>query len=186
MKKIIIIVISIVGFIIFLGFYTNEVSKYAVKEAKSKELEEFNELFLESRRQQAALEKIPLSSLLIDKFDRQTYDSLLDTDERRRLAYSIVVSNKWEYNYASFDVFRCIANLNEDNIHITIPNLDFLDKETRGLAMKYLKKASYEKQHEAMFILGKYYLEGKYVEKNEKLSKNLSDEAKKISNGIIK
>lgn len=104
-------------------------------------------------------------------FKESTYDSIESEyvhnyDYNELLFYSIIASNKLKNGNASYNVFYTIANLDTLNRFKDVPNLDFLDDDTKLLALKYLLKASNEGQKNAKLILGKYYLEGKYIKKD--------------------
>lgn len=84
------------------------------------------------------------------------------------------------------ELYDSIINVGSyQNSSTNLPEIDFLDKETRQMALHYLEKASNKEHPNAKYILGKYYLEGKYVPKNVTLSNSLLQEAKKLSGGIL-
>ncbi|MBP1221728.1 hypothetical protein [Flavobacterium sp. 1355] len=58
-------------------------------------------------------------------------------------------------------------------------------KRAERWALHYLEKASDKEHPNAKYILGKYYLEGKYLAKNATLGNSLLQEAKKLSGGIL-
>lgn len=132
-----------------------------------------------------------LKHRMIDVYNKEYYDSiresyLNDNKQKDLLVYEILMSNKWKDCNSSYQVFRIFACLDKNNQKKQIPNLDFLDDESRFLSLVYLKKASDKKCSEAMFVLGTYYLEGKYIGKNEIIGNKLLKEADELSNGVLK
>jgi TPR repeat protein len=187
-KKILLTFGLLFGIVLFyycLKFYTIETRNAAIEEYQSKINSEYSANFLRERKK--GTPKAYMKSLLIENFDRQSYDSIVGIDSpQKAFIYSLIVANKWNNGNASFDAFHTIATLDSTNRFCEVPNLDFLDKETINLAILYLKKANHNGPVNAKFILGKYYLEGKYVEKNNKLGNELLKEADKLSNGVLK
>jgi TPR repeat protein len=170
-----------------LKFYTKTIYNSAIEECESKYNSNYSRKFLEEQNGKNSKVKPTIKSILINRFDKQSYDSIVRTDSpEKSLIYSLIVSNRWNHTEASLEVFYSIANLNEDNKFVDFPDLDFLDSETRNLALKYLKKASDKKNPNALFILGNYYLKGKYLEKNEALGKKLMKEAEIVGTGVLK
>lgn len=114
-------------------------------------------------------------------FNRIKYDSVRkicthNYEYDKLLLYSILASNKLKYGYASYTVFFTISNMDTLNKFKDIPNLDFLDDDTKKIAITYLIKASNEGQKNAKLVLGNYYLLGKYVTKNEQKGQKLINE----------
>ena len=185
--QVLILLLIIIVIFFSLKFYTKTVYKLAIEECESKYNSNYSRKLLEEQNGKISKVKPSIKSVLIDRFDKQSYDSIVRTDSpEKSFIYSLVVSNKWNHTEASLEVFYSIAHLNEDNKFVDFPDLDFLDSETRNLALKYLKKASDKKSANALFILGNYYLKGKYLEKNEVVGKKLMKEAEILSNGILK
>lgn len=175
MKKTTKIVLFLIG-VLSIIFYINQFRKNTFKIQSSKE---------------KYINNIDAKSMFIDKFRKDIYDSLSmdyihNYKQPEMLIYSLLVSNKWDYGQASYNVFEIISKLDSMNRFKDVPNLDFLNKETVNMAIIYLKKASINGPINAKYILGKYYLEGKYVEKNEVLGNKLLKEAEELSNGVLK
>ena len=187
-KKIVVTFGLLFGIVLFyycLKFYTIETRNLAIEEYQSKLNSEYSANFFRERKKEKP--KASMKSLLIENFNRHTYDSLIGTDSpQKAFIYSLIVANKWNNGNASFDAFRTIATLDSTNRFCEVPNLDFLDKETLNLAILYLKNASDNGPINVKYILGKYFLEGKYVKKNEILGSKLLKEADKLSNGVLK
>ncbi|MFB9077055.1 hypothetical protein ACFFLS_03565 [Flavobacterium procerum] len=181
-----IILLLIITILFFcLKFYTKTIYSLAIEECEANYSNSYSEKF--NKEQYKKNTKSSIKSLLVNNFDKQSYDSIVRTDTpEKSFIYSLLVSNKWNHAEASLEVFYSIAHLNEDNIFVDFPDLDFLDSETRNLALKYLKKAADKKSPNALYILGNYYLQGKYLEKNEVLGKKLMKEAEILGTGILK
>lgn len=126
----------------------------------------------------------------IDKFDKNQYDSIKkeyihNYKQNDFLLYSLICANKWKSGEAAYDVFYTLSMLDETNRFSENINLDFLDLQTRKLAISHLIMAAKSGQANAKYTLGKYYLDGKYVQKNVLLGNNLIKEANKSSNGVF-
>lgn len=186
-KKVILIGLVLLTFIFLLMLYSKWVFNSAIEECKSKYMEECSISHMKAYDNKKKDDPNYIKNILIDKFQSTSYDKFIMRETPRKgFVYLILASNKWNYGDASFDVFETLANLDSKNRFVEIPNLDFLDKETITMAIIYLKKASLNGPVNAKYILGKYYLEGKYVDKNEELGAKLLKEADKLSNGILK
>lgn len=182
--KIVGILFGIILFYFLLKFYTNQIRNFAIEECQAKFNTNINKDY---GKKESKDSEINLKSLLIDRFDKQSYDSILGIDSpKKAFLYSLIVANKWNDGNASFDVFRAIATLDSSNNFNEVPDLDFLDQETINIAIAYLKKASHNGPINAKYTLGKYYLEGKYIKKDKELGKKLLKEADELSNGILK
>lgn len=168
-----------------MKYYTDYVYTSAIKDYEKKNIYEYNNLHLEASKKE--FNSIPnFKERLIDSLDKDFYDSILKVDTYKNgLIYSIVVSNKWDYSEASFNVFMTLAELDKKNSSTNLPEIDFLDEKTRKMALQYLEKASNKGNPNAKYILGKYYLEGKYLNKNTTLGNSLLQEAKNLSGGIL-
>lgn len=181
----VILVLIIIVLFFSLKFYTQAIYKLATKECEEKYNNSYSEKF--RKEDYKKTNKPSIKSLLLNNFSKQSYDSIVRTNSpEKSFIYSVLVSNKWNNAEASLDVFYSIAHLNEDNKFVDFPDLDFLDSETRNLALKYLKKASDKKNPNALFVLGNYYIQGKYLEKNEVLGKELIKEAENVGTGVLK
>lgn len=179
------IVLGLIILVITLKYYTDYVSNSAVRDYEKKYVAEFSDRQLINTESRNNL--IPkIKERLINKFDKELYDSIIKVGSyQNSLIYSIIVANKWDYSEASLNAFMGLTGLNKENSSTYLPEIDFLDKETRQMALHYLEKASNKEHPNAKYILGKYYLEGKYVPKNFTLGNSLLQEAKKLSGGIL-
>ncbi|MDR6969264.1 TPR repeat protein [Flavobacterium arsenatis] len=124
---------------------------------------------------------------VIDKYDKAYYDSLSKVkqsnyENQSLFLYQLVISNKWKDPYLSYEVFYNIIHLDSSNRYKETPNLDFLDPDTKEFALSYLKKAANLGSIDAKYVLGNYYLEGRYVPKNEVLGKKLLKDAEILGN----
>lgn len=179
------IALSLIILVIALKYYTDYVTNSAVRDYEKKYVAEFNDTHLAETQSDDDLNP-KFKERLIDKFDKNFYDSIVKVDTHDNvLIYSIIVSNKWNYSEASLNVFMALAGLDKKNSSTSLPEIDFLDEESRKMALHYLEKASDKEHPNAKYILGKYYLEGKYVTKNVTLGNSLLQEAKKLSGGIL-
>lgn len=184
-KLLLSIALGLIILVIALKYYTDYVSNSAVKDYEKKYVAEFNDTHLADIESKNNLTP-KIKERLINKFDKELYDSIIKVGSyQNSLIYSIIVSNKWDYSEASLNVFMGLTGLNKENSSKDLPQIDFLDEETRQMALHYLEKASNKENPNAKYILGKYYLEGKYVPKNVTLGNSLLQEAKKLSGGIL-
>lgn len=176
-KRIILICLGLFISLFLLKLYSKWVYASAEEKFRSNKIEEYDTNNLKKGNKD---DSINIKRILIDKFESTSFDKFIMRETPRKgFVYLILASNKWNYGDASFDVFETLAKLDSKNRFVEIPNLDFLDKETITMAIIYLKKASLNGPVNAKYILGKYYLEGKYVEKNVILGNNLIMQAKK-------
>lgn len=107
--------------------------------------------------------------------------SYLDKELYEFLPWALLVANKFNSDAAYFDVYLCLfqlSNISRDEKDIKNWSLDALDDKTQKMAIEYLKKAAERDHEQAKEILGGYYLEGKYVEKNITLGNKLIEDAK--------
>lgn len=179
------IILGLIILLVALKYYTDYVSNLAVRDYEKKYVAEFSNTHAADIESKYNLTS-KIKERLINKFDKDFYDSILMVGTyNNALIYSILVSNKWNYSEASLNVFMALAQLDKKNSSTDLPEIDFLDKETRQMALHYLEKASNKEHPNAKYILGKYYLEGKYVPKNIALGNSLLQEAKKLSGGIL-
>jgi len=178
------IVLGLIILLVVLKYYTDYVCNSAVSDYKKKYVNEFNDTHLAEAQNEDLTPKF--KERLINKFDKNFYDSIVKVGTyNNALIYSIIVSNKWDYSEASLNVFMALAELDKKNSSTSLPEIDFLDEETRKIALHYLERASNKENPNAKYILGKYYLEGKYLHKNVTLGNSLLLEAKKLSGGIL-
>lgn len=179
------IALGIVLIAILMKYYTNYVYNSAIKDYEKKYVNDFNNLNLEKSKNK--FKSIPnYKERLIDKFDNSLYDSILRVSSyNNALVFSLIISNKWNNSEASFNVFTTLAQLDKRNSSTNLPDIDFLDKETKEMALHYLQKASDSDNPNAKYILGKYYIEGKFLKRNVTLGNTLLREAKDLSGGIL-
>ena len=179
------IAIGLIILTVILKYYTDYITSSAVRDYEKKYVAEFNDTHLTETQNEDDLNP-KFKERLIDKFVKNLYDSIVKVETYNNvLIYSIIVSNKWNYSEASLNVFMALAGLDKKNSSTSLPQIDFLDEESRKMAIHYLEKASDKEHPNAKYILGKYYLEGKYLPKNVTLGNSLLQEAKKISGGIL-
>ncbi len=179
------IALSLIVLVIALKYYTDYITNSAVRDYEKKYVAEFNDTHLTEAESEYDLNP-KFKERLINKFDKELYDSIVKVGSyQNSLIYSIIVSNKWNYSEASLNVFMALARLDKKNSSTSLPEIDFLDEESRKMALHYLEKASDKEHPNAKYILGKYYLEGKYLTKNATLGNSLLQEAKKLSGGIL-
>lgn len=184
-KKLFLSIILVFIVLIVLKYYTDYIYNSAFKDYEKKYIVEFNDTQLAKAKNEENLAP-KFKEKLINKFDKNFYDSIAKVNTYHgALIYSIIVSNKWNYSEASLNVFMGLVELDEKNSSTSLPEIDFLDEETRKMALHYLKRASDKEHPNAKYILGKYYLEGKYLPKNVTLGNSLLQDAKKLSGGIL-
>lgn len=123
-----------------------------------------------------------IKNRLLERFDINFYDSLRKEyghhrKDRDFLVCNMLVSNKWNYNYASYSVFETFSDLDLTNKDKEVPSLEHLDDLTKDVALKYLVKASDLKSPNAMNILGHYYVDGIYVKKDKIIGEKLINES---------
>ncbi|WP_165769809.1 hypothetical protein [Flavobacterium araucananum] len=175
------IILSLIVLATLMKFYTDYVYNSAIKDYEKKYIIEYNDKHLEESKKEDNSNAI-INKKLINNLDKKFYDSIMKSGKSENtFIYSIVVSNKWNFSEASYNVFMTLAQLDDKNASTSIPDLDFLDDETKKLALKFLQKASDENDPNAKYTLGKYYLEGKYFKKNTVLGNSLLNEANNIS-----
>jgi TPR repeat protein len=119
--------------------------------------------------------------------DINSYEELhiayLDFNEPSLLPYALLMANKYDYTMAYYDVYDCLTMLYWNGVSSSI-SLDSLDKQTRAMALKYLKKAADKGDINALRELGKLYLEGKHVKKDTILGNQLLEKYRKQSKNI--
>lgn len=180
-KKFLKVILCIIILIVLMKYYTDYLYNKAVNDCKNK----YNNLQTEKLKVDLN-SSLNFKERLLDKFDEKLYDSIIKISNYENvLIYSLIVSNKWNYSEASFNVFRTLVELDKKNTSTNLPEIDFLDEESRKMALHYLEKASNSENPNAKYILGKYYVEGKYLKKNIEKGKSLLNEAKRLSGGIL-
>lgn len=103
--------------------------------------------------------------LSLDYMD-SPYDGFLYT--------ALIMANKYDYHLAYGDVYEVLTN---HDYKIGVSELEGLDEKTRTMALDYLKAGAEKGNKECKRILGRLYIEGQYVEKNEELGNRLKQEA---------
>ncbi len=109
-----------------------------------------------------------LKELAIIKGDTNAYHEMsiayMDSpNDDRFLNVSLIMANKHNFPGAYLDVYYFLT----DYYHRKdFKDLDDLDETTRIMALDYLKKGAEKRDKECQKILGQYYLQGKYIEKD--------------------
>ena len=87
-------------------------------------------------------EHIDLKRLIVNNGDTTAYRKYLEAPSVRdknneidKLSYSLFMSNKYDYPYASYQVYKIISSWDKDG-------LDSLDIDSQKLAIYYLHKAA--------------------------------------------
>jgi TPR repeat protein len=175
------IVVCIIIIATLMKFYTDYIYNLAIEDYEKKYIYDFNDKHLEKAKKEDNSNAI-INKKFIENLDKKFYDSIMKSEKSKNtFIYSIVISNKWKFSEASYNVFMTLAQLDDKNRSTSTPDLDFLDEDTKNLALKFLQKGSDERNPNAKYTLGKYYLEGKYFKKNVILGNSLLNEANKIS-----
>lgn len=119
-----------------------------------------------------------LKQNILEKGDVKSYEELstayLDRSEGEFMIWALIMANKYDYPQAYFDVFVQLSELSGEAW-----SLDQLDEKTRTIAIEYLTKAAEKGHHQAPEVLGQYYMEGKYVNKDAELGNKWKAQAKK-------
>ncbi|MFN7675812.1 hypothetical protein [Flavobacterium sp.] len=76
---------------------------------------------------------------------------------------ALIMANKYEYHLAYLNVYEALTSQDHK---MGVSELQDLDPVTREMALDYLKKGAEKGNKECKKILGKHYLEGKYIEKD--------------------
>ncbi|WP_353098133.1 hypothetical protein [Empedobacter brevis] len=103
--------------------------------------------------------------LSLDYMD-SPYDGFLYT--------ALLMANKHNYHLAYEDVYYVLTDYYHKK---ESTELEDLDEKTRTMALDYLKAGAEKGNKECKRILGRLYIEGQYVEKNEELGNRLKQEA---------
>jgi TPR repeat protein len=108
------------------------------------------------------------------KGDTIAYNELsldyMDSPNEGFLYTALIMANKYDFPQAYEDVYTCLTGQDHK---MGDTELDDLDKKTRALALHYLILGAEKGNSECEMRLGKYYIEGKYVEKNVLKGKQL-------------
>jgi len=127
---------------------------------------------------------LKLKEKIITMGDTESYSSLstasLDNPTEDFLPWALVMANKYHFTQAYLDVYFCLNSMSNEFDKNDVRSLKLLDNKTRTMAIEYLKKAAEQKHPQAMSILGHYYVEGRYLIKDEKLGNNLIVESEKL------
>lgn len=119
----------------------------------------------------------PISELaynVINNGSKEDYDELmiygLDIGYYKLLSFSLLVANKYDYEYAYINVYNSLFFLNQNikckiNISDDEYSLDNLDAKTQKMAVEYLRMAANKGNTQAKEILSFYKKEGKYLYK---------------------
>jgi TPR repeat protein len=122
-----------------------------------------------------------LKEKVIIEGDTAAYNSLstasLDNSEESFLPWALIMANKYEYSQAFLDVYFCLNSMSSEFDKNNTRSLKLLDNKTREMALSYLKKAADKKHPQAMSILGQYFIDGIYLEKNSEKGNLLKNES---------
>ncbi|MFB9110343.1 hypothetical protein DMB65_02135 [Flavobacterium cheongpyeongense] len=167
LKKIILIIFVLISFIFFLKWYTNFI--YFSTQ---------NETFETIKNHNIYIKKMTYDRL-INKFEREAYDSLVRVYSNHEedldfLNISIQVSNKWNYDYASYQVFKIISET-QKQVNQDMPDLNYLDLKTRKISLNYLVKAYNEGNPNAKKIINNYTENKIYLDDLKQSLDNLRD-----------
>lgn len=114
------------------------------------------------------------------KGDTNAYQNLndyyMDYPIEGILYTALIMANKYEYHLAYLNVYEALTSQDHKK---GVSELENLDKETRKMALNYLEKGAQKGNKECKYILGKHYIEGKYLKKDIKLGNQLILESKK-------
>ncbi len=122
-----------------------------------------------------------LKKMALENGDNDAYEKLsigyMDSPYEGFLYTALIMANKYNNKFACMDVFYCLTDFHhKDNDDV----LAELDPKTRLMALEYLKLAAENGEINAKELLGKYYIEGLYLPKNEEHGKQLIDESEKL------
>lgn len=126
------------------------------------------------------LEEKILNDGCVDCYEELNF-SYFDRNLYEFLPWALIMANKFNSKVGYFDVYfslHLLSNIAVDSKTIENWSLDKLDKKTQEMAIEYLKIAADKGHEQAKEILGGYYLEGKYVEKNTELGTSLINESR--------
>ena len=119
-----------------------------------------------------------------EKGDIQSYDALrreyMDgNDEADFFKWAKLMADKYDYDQAYLDVYRSLYFKQDIKIDDSY-SLDYLNTKDQQMAIAYLKQGAEKGHPQAKEILGKYYMQGKYVTKDTILGNRLLLEADSI------
>ncbi|WP_312555519.1 hypothetical protein [Empedobacter brevis] len=120
-----------------------------------------------------------LKELALTKADTNAYHEMsiayMDSPNDDRFLYTaLLMANKHNYHLAYEDVYYVLTDYYHKK---ESTELEDLDEKTRTMALDYLKAGAEKGNKECKRILGRLYIEGQYVEKNEELGNRLKQEA---------
>lgn len=117
---------------------------------------------------------LKLETLALDSGDTEAYDGLslnfMESPNNKFLYTALIMANKHKYPPAFIDVYYCLTDLTHKRDGT---ELDDLDDKTRSLALEYLNSGAQLGNKECMGLLGKQYLTGRYIPKDESKGKSL-------------
>ena len=113
---------------------------------------------------------------VIEQGDFTAYNELqFEYDNSDNFLYvALIMANKYDYDEAYYDVFYCLTRYSNKN---KLDALDDLDNTTKAMALNYLIKGAAKGNNDCKRVLGSFYLQGKYVEKDIKKGSKLLQEA---------
>lgn len=119
-------------------------------------------------------------NLALTKGDTSAYYNLetyyMDYPIEGILYPALIMANKYDYHLAYLNVYEALTS----HDHKTkVSELEDLDSTTRKMALDYLKKGAEKGNKECKKILGRHYLEGKYIEKDNVKGKRLIEEGER-------
>jgi hypothetical protein len=89
------------------------------------------------------------------------------------LPYALLMANKYHYERAYYHVYDCFIIIYANGAYNS--DLDSLDNTTKKFALEYLQKGAELGEINCKKKLGRYYIEGKYFEKDTVLGKELKN-----------
>lgn len=118
--------------------------------------------------------------LALLKGDTIAYNSLsrdyMDSPYEGFLYTALIMANKHNYHLAFEDTYYCLTDYSHK---AEFTELENLDEKTKSMALEYLKLGAERGNKECKKLLGHYYIEGKYLEKDIIKGKKLIDEGEK-------
>lgn len=102
---------------------------------------------------------------VIEKGDIKSYSELqFEYDNSDNFLFvALIMSNKYNYQEAYYDVFYCLTRYSNKN---KLEALDDMDQTTKTMALDYLKQGALKGNPDCKQILGKFYIQGKYLGKD--------------------
>lgn len=172
---------------LFISFLFGVLFTYMLSEWKSKhDINNFSRAELEMYEEYKVPNNVPKCNEKENIYNgsKKYYDELrkyyLSIGFYKFFPWALFMANKFDNSQAYFDVYYSLCELNclGENKKNNDLLLDNLDAKTQKMAIDYLIKAAEKDHNQAKEILGKYYLEGRYVEKNIALGNKLIKETK--------